>query len=300
MKIKYNDNENFIAIEKYEDISSNIVRIIGQNLTQNTSGFSVYFDEDIIEQEANEVDNLPEIKVPNLLWDYSEYTVVYDQGDDYIDYTSDKNIYNVFYVYNEYGYIVDVLSTTEDSVQNGILFDKGQGIKYVYPYLYVRLTDNDGIYNYKMVDDQVAELSNEEKSILLNETQNDELQNIKDYKISDSKYFLSEYLKNHPLISSCHGDTKAKYNATLEKQNLMVNRYMTYTFEKNIGLNPTLRWNAAGEELEEWTEEEFVQLILEIKNYVEPLVLKQQEYEKQIKKCRTIEELDGMNINYEC
>ena len=115
----------------------------------------------------------------------------------------------------------------------------------------------------------------------------------------DSKRLLEQYLASHPLISTCHSDTEAQYNVTTEKQNLMTSHYATYTIEKNLGLNPVLKWNSTGEECEEWTEEEFIQLILEIKAYVEPLVSLQQSYEVQIRSCTTQEELDAINIVYD-
>ena len=79
----------------------------------------------------------------------------------------------------------------------------------------------------------------------------------------------------------------------------MTSHYATYTIEKNLGLNPILKWNSTGAECEEWTEEEFIQLILEVKAYVEPLVSLQQSYEVAIRNCTTQEELDAIEIIYD-
>lgn len=124
-------------------------------------------------------------------------------------------------------------------------------------------------------------------------------ENNKKAKISQSKSLLSTYLENHPLVSDCHGGIEAEYNVTTEKQNLMTSHYATYTIEKNLGLNPVLKWNSTGAECEEWTEEEFIQLILEVKAYVEPLVSLQQSYEVAIRNCTTQEELDAIEIVYD-
>lgn len=125
------------------------------------------------------------------------------------------------------------------------------------------------------------------------------LEKNKSLKIAESKELLSLYLEEHPLVSKCHNNTEATYNVTFEKQTLMSSNYLTYTIAKQSGIeNPVLTWNASGCECEEWTEEEFVQLILEVSTYVKPLVSQQQSYEVAIKECSTQEELDSIQLLY--
>ena len=125
------------------------------------------------------------------------------------------------------------------------------------------------------------------------------LEKNKSLKISESKELLSLYLEEHPLVSKCHNNTEATYNVTSEKQTLMSSNYLAYTIAKQSGIeNPVLTWNASGCECEEWTEEEFVQLILEVSTYVKPLVSQQQSYEVAIKECSTQEELDSIQLLY--
>lgn len=125
------------------------------------------------------------------------------------------------------------------------------------------------------------------------------LEKNKSLKIAESKELLSLYLEEHPLVSKCHNNTEATYNVTFEKQTLMSSNYLTYTIAKQSGIeNPVLTWNASGCECEEWTEEEFVQLILEVSAYVKPLVSQQQSYEVAIKECSTQEELDSIQLLY--
>ena len=122
----------------------------------------------------------------------------------------------------------------------------------------------------------------------------------KDSKINESKMLLADYLERHPLVSDCHGGVEATYTVTTEKQTLMASNYLTYSLEKQMGVeNPVLTWNAAGEECEEWTEEEYVTLVLQVKNYVKPLVALQQSYEVQINACETQEDLDEIVIVYD-
>lgn len=166
----------------------------------------------------------------------------------------------------------------------------------------IDITDNDGLFNYKIIDNELIKVSDDEKQEIKkqkNEYLKANLDNAKGDKIKLSKVLLSNYLSLHPITLSCHNNTEAQYSITYEKQNLMVSHYTTYMIEKSLGLNPVLKWNSTGAECEEWTENEFVQLILEVKSYVEPLVSLQQYYETQIKNCNTQEELDAILINYD-
>ena len=126
-----------------------------------------------------------------------------------------------------------------------------------------------------------------------------DFENAKQSKILESKVLLEKYLEENPLLSDCHGGVVAKYTVTQEKQSLMASNYLTYTIAKESGVeNPVLTWNAAGCECEEWTEEEYVTLVLQISAYVKPLVSLQQSYEVQITNCKTEEELNNIVIDY--
>lgn len=117
-------------------------------------------------------------------------------------------------------------------------------------------------------------------------------------KIALSKTLLAEYLENNPLHSTAHGGVEGIYSVTGEKQNLMMTNYATYQIEKTVDPNTKLKWNETGKSCIEWTEQEFLQLVLEIKAYVSPLVSYQQQLEEQIMNCTNQEELDGIIINY--
>lgn len=121
----------------------------------------------------------------------------------------------------------------------------------------------------------------------------------KESKINESKALLALYLESHPLISNCHGGIEAEYTVTSEKQALMSSNYLTYTIAKTSGLDAKLTWNASGCECEEWTEEEYATLVLQISEYVKPLVSLQQSYEVAINNCTSQEELDAIEIVYD-
>lgn len=120
----------------------------------------------------------------------------------------------------------------------------------------------------------------------------------KSEKINESKELLELYLSENPLISTCHGGVRGVYTVTTKKQTLMGNNYLTYTIAKQSGENTVLMWNESGKECEEWTENEYIQLVLEVSNYVKPLVAAQQKYEVLIKNCLTQDDLDSIILDY--
>lgn len=118
------------------------------------------------------------------------------------------------------------------------------------------------------------------------------------FKVNESKILLESYLKENPLVSTCHNGVEATYTITSEKQTLMSNNYLTYMISKQSGVETELTWNATGKECEPWTEAEFLQLVLEVQAFVKPLVSLQQKYEVAIMACETQEELDSIVISY--
>lgn len=165
---------------------------------------------------------------------------------------------------------------------------------------------------YNQLDEKTILLSNDGSIYVepeINESKpyvptEEELQEIfkanKESKIALSKTLLGAYLVEHPIESNCHNGVIAKYTVTSEKQQLMASNYLTYTIAKESGVeNPILTWNAAGCKCEEWTEEEYVTLVLQISEYVKPLVSLQQSYEVAINACTTQDELDAIKIAYD-
>lgn len=117
-------------------------------------------------------------------------------------------------------------------------------------------------------------------------------------KINLSKTMLAEYLEKNPIHSSAHGGINGIYSVTSDKQNLMMSQYVTYQIEKSVNPDAKLKWNETGKSCTEWTEEEFLQLVLEIRAYVSPLVSYQQQIEEQITNYTNQEELDNLVIDY--
>lgn len=130
----------------------------------------------------------------------------------------------------------------------------------------------------------------------------EDLQTVFEYnriaKITESRKMLAAFLEANPLKSTCHNNTEGTYTITSEKQTLMSNNYLTYMIAKQAGIPIELTWNETGKECEPWTEEEFLQLIMEVQAFVKPAVSLQQKYEVMINACKTQQELDAIVLTY--
>lgn len=127
----------------------------------------------------------------------------------------------------------------------------------------------------RLLEDKVSETVNEADMTL---------EEYKAYRITQSKIELEKYLESHPITSTAHGGVEGTYSITKEKQDLMSQQYLTYRIAKQARPDKAvLTWNEAGGVCTEWTEEEFVQLIIEIKAKIYPLVSYQQAVEVKIR-----------------
>lgn len=288
MKVKYYDKETFDTIDDYQIINESRVRLIYSSALENTSGFNIYEDDET-----------------TVLLSCPMNTVMYESGEGFVEYTTDQNVYCIHYLHNEDGYITEQFRSLEETVNNGIFVDKGQGKKYAEDESWIEFVDVEGFYNYKIVEGQIIKVTEDEKAVMRVEKEVKEKEEAhiafeinRENKVIESKLLLSAYLETHPLVSDCHGG-KDKYNVTSEKQSLMASNYLTYTIAKQSGIDAKLTWNATGRECEEWTEEEFITLVLQISEYVKPLVSLQQSYEVAIRNSTTQEELDAIEIVYD-
>jgi len=146
----------------------------------------------------------------------------------------------------------------------------------------------DSINNYELIDKPTPI-----------EPVDEELEKVKEAKISQTKALLKQFLESVKLPSKAHNNTLGYYSVTEEKQSLLMGNFFAYQLEKQINPEAKLTWNESGKSCEEWTEEEVTQLMLEIKNFVKPVVAYQQNLEEQINACETISEVEGIVIDYE-
>ena len=125
------------------------------------------------------------------------------------------------------------------------------------------------------------------------------LEAVRANKIAESKQLLEKYYEEHPLFSTVHNPEGDFYAVTSDKQNYLMSMITLVDQSKAMGIPFTPRWNATGEECEDWTETELKQLSLQIAQFVYPAVSKQQAYEKQIKSLEIVEEIQSIVIDYE-
>ena len=164
----------------------------------------------------------------------------------------------------------------------------GQVFKKIY------LNKKDNVNNYEQIVDVNYVFEEHEDKVI----DDNNLAKAKSELIKLSKFNLSEYLENNPLFSTVKYEDGRKYNVTLDKQNLLASNIITYQFAQQQGLDYQLEWNDTGEISEPWSIEELVQLSIEIKNYVSPIVQQQQHIEKAIKGCKTFEELQQIDMTF--
>lgn len=174
----------------------------------------------------------------------------------------------------------------------------GHLIKHIesgHTYKKVFLSKQDSADNYIQVVDvnYTAEVA-----LIDDEVPNDKLPVAKKELIELSKSLLAEFLLNNPLKSSVKDDKEKYYNVTSEKQNLLYSNIATYQVAQQLGMSFPLEWNSMGEVAKPWTIEEMMKLFIEIKAYVSPIIAQQQEIEIVINNCKSIEELQKVNIEY--
>jgi len=141
---------------------------------------------------------------------------------------------------------------------------------------------------------------NEERyQLTMARKEQDELEQVKQSMIVQSKVNLSDYLANAAVESDCHGGEKKRYSITSEKQQHLANMIMTTQLAQIKGTPYQPSWNAAGEPCTyDWTLEELMQLAFEMEAAVRPLVSRQQTIEVQIKQAESAEELEQIDISF--
>lgn len=186
---------------------------------------------------------------------------------------------------------VNSLGFTCIEADNGKIFTKPDGTTFKsaclgindVPEKYKEIID----VNYVFTEDEITENTN-----------NQNLNTAKKELIKLSKYNLSQYLEANPLFSTVKYEDGRYYTVTAEKQSLLLTNIATYQMVQQTGVDCPLTWNDTGEECELWTFEQLLQLSMEIRAYVAPIISLQQHIEVNINKCTTIEELKKVNIDF--
>lgn len=191
MFIKYNDENNTqIEINSYEFVEyPKIVRIYSNTKLDNLSGFNIYENEEV------------------CLYDFPEFKYIYDFTDTYTDYINENITYYTYAVVNSNNYVIGRL-TCEDSNYSGVLIMSGTGKNYRFPTDETVYVDENGIYNYKVENNKIVEVSETEKKTLLEKANEEKLKQAKAAKI----YELTESCENVILRGINYNNEHFSYN----------------------------------------------------------------------------------------
>ena len=141
----------------------------------------------------------------------------------------------------------------------------------------------------KQFRNTISKLSNDVAFMSLDE--------YRQHKINQSKTKLAEFLEKNPLISACRG-TYATYNATEAKQNQFAAQFSLYLTNISNGIKDTMYWNESGKGCEEWTTEQCIAFMNDMKAYTMPLVSAQQKYELALYEITNKTELENADIEF--
>lgn len=158
MNIKIRDSkQTFNNIEVTIPVWRSIVQLSGDNLPTEPKDF------DVINEEGAIVDY------------FEGFNVVYDKGENYIQFTNDTNIYYNYLITDENGYIIRIEISTEKLDE--FLHQSGQGKQYKEPTL--ELFDADGVPLYKIANGELVETTDAEKRSVIDANYAEELKNAK-------------------------------------------------------------------------------------------------------------------------
>lgn len=119
------------------------------------------------------------------------------------------------------------------------------------------------------------------------------LENEKNKKQEENKRKLAEFLEKSYVEFN-----GKQYGVKEEDQTEMALNYMQYKISVAASLPATLEWHAKKEKCVNFTEEDFLSLTMQIKNFVYPYMNLMQEYKEKIYACSSIEELNAIELKY--
>lgn len=181
--------------------------------------------------------------------------------------------------------------TTPSDLSGWIKIDKGYGDQYNLcqtNYLPKALYTMDGIPQYKLADGKAVERGQEELD-------SERLPAYKTARIVQTKTDLAAYLEAHPL----QWTDGNYYSITEEKQNQLTRVFAVYEINTALGKPAKLEWNDTGERCREWDKAELSMLASAINERVRQLVKYQQDMEVAIRNASTLEELEGIVVDYD-
>ena len=174
-----------------------------------------------------------------------------------------------------------------DDVQVGMIYEPSNSIIYD--------INGNQIFPSPSTEEIVTNLKNKINQLTYNVNTDDlDLDELKEYLIRKSKNNLSNYLYEHPMTYK-----DKTYTITEDKQNQLTGLLNAYTYAKAIEQEIPLTWNETGGVCEPYTFEELVALYLTMLNVVKPIVTYQQHQEILIRQATTKELALAVDITFD-
>lgn len=174
------------------------------------------------------------------------------------------------------------------------LIDEGYGDKYNLcqsHYFDGGIYTKDGIPRYKLQDGQPVERTEEEIAA----DRPDPLEAAKAARIQQSKDDLETYLEANPITWT----DGRQYSITREKQQQLSGKMAAAQAAQLLGQPYTMEWNDTGMVCREWSMADIAALGLAIDARITALVKYQQAKEVAMREAATLEELEGVSVDYD-
>ena len=188
--------------------------------------------------------------VPRLVADMSRFSLMWEDGENTIVLSSDKQIYRTYFIYDENGYINSEVTGTDVIEDNAILADEGVGRAHQ-EYAHIDLFDEDGFYLYKVVNGEKVDTTTAEKVAWQAEKDATALASAKEGKISEIANACATAITAGVDVGNHH------YSYALTDQN---NLYNAMNLATQTGLD--VPYHADGENCRLFTKEELVAIYI--------------------------------------
>ena len=197
-------------------------------------GFGVFEYTDLVHED------------PKLIADMSNFSLFWEDNNDTLIFSSDKQTYRTYFVYDENGYINSEITGTAIIKDNALLIDEGIG-RIHQEYAHVELLDKNGFYLYKVVNREKVNTTAEEKAAWQTEKDVAALTSAKDEKVIEIANACATVITNGVDVEGHH------YSYALTDQN---NLYNAMNLAIQTGLE--VPYHADGENCRLFTKEELV------------------------------------------
>ena len=232
--------QTFNNIEVTIPVWRSIVQLSGDNLPTEPKDF------DVINEEGTIVDY------------FEGFNVVYDKGENYIQFTNDTNIYYNYLITDENGYIIRTEISTEKLDE--FLYQSGQGKKY--KEFSMNLYDENGFSLYKIEGEKLVEISDEEREYAKKEKIENEFSFVVENKTTELSIICGQVITAGTDVTLSNG-TK-HYSLTSNDQNNIKNLFDIAVSTKTDGIP----YHADNEECELYPYTDIIQLYVSSQEYI--------------------------------